>query len=176
MIDNNWNSYYWVRNIGYCNGDEVISVDSETGNEVVPVKNTEKTSKPDPETSNEDEVISLDSETGSEELLLPVKKESKYPEDKTFFCNFCDKTFFQLKSLKLHTQLQHSRDENDKLECDICEKSFHEERALRIHKSIAHDDLDICEVFPDPVDPLGAETGNESGTGNETGNSESRQI
>lgn len=62
-----------------------------------------------------------------------------------FKCEFCDKEYLSLKSLKTHRQ-QHIKSHPD-IQCDKCDKKFFDTRSLRIHVNGSHHAFEpICEI------------------------------
>ena len=56
--------------------------------------------------------------------------------DKSYQCEFCDKSFFSKQSLSVHESAKHTK--KDFKHCDICGESFSTKRVLESHMKLKH--------------------------------------
>ena len=105
---------------------------SKESPEKLPVESQENQSEKSPRKSNE-----ISFKKGVEKS--PVKTpEISFKESSNiiYTCNFCGKTFQELRLLRLHNSKSHSRERNFK--CNLCEMAFFQEANLEKHVSF-HD-------------------------------------
>ena len=67
------------------------------------------------------------------------------PEEDTFPCEICDKSFSAKQTLKIHTSTVH---ENKTLfECEICYKTFIQKGSLHSCRKGTYNSKKICKIF-----------------------------